>query len=192
MLTAVLRYMGKVYPKVKVSDNTDHSKETIVAYLYSLLSKLPKEVKIVKLWTDGPNSQFKNQYMAAFLKVFENLFSIKLIWNFFTTAHGKGSHDGIGAVAKSKIKRMVKSREVIVNCAKDFAEAFNKKPSSIELIEMTSEDIHKINTDLRHSQVFNTARPVKNISKCHQLQRINDKVTGFLTSRDGYAFFKKV
>ena len=67
--------------KVIVSDNTDHSKYTIVAYIYKILLQLPKEVKLLKVWSDGPSSQFKNRFIGAIILLFESLFPIKIIWN---------------------------------------------------------------------------------------------------------------
>ncbi len=122
----VAQYIAKsFYPKIIASDNTDHSKNTIVAYLYTLLLRLPKTMKVVKIWSDGPVSQFKNKFVAAAIVLFEKLFPFKVVWNHFATAHGKTAVDGIGAVAKKKVRRLVLSRKVIVNNAKDFVTPFN-------------------------------------------------------------------
>lgn len=188
MFTVAIHYRGRLQSRVIASDNTDHSKDTLVPYLYTILSRLPKAVKIVRLWSDGPNSQFKNKYIAAVIGLFEKMFKIKLIWNYFPTAHGKGCIDGLGAVVKSKVKRLVKLRRKIVNNAKQFVEAFNSEKSSVETMEVTTEEIQKIYAKLKLEDVFQGAPAVKNISKCHQLQSVNNIVTGFLTSKDGYAF----
>lgn len=42
-----------------------HTKETIVPYLHTLLSKLPSSLNILKIWSDGPTSQFENKYIAT-------------------------------------------------------------------------------------------------------------------------------
>lgn len=70
-----------------------------------------------------------SSYSAALLKFFQNHFQIKIFWNFFATSHGKGCIDGIGAVVKNRVKRLVKSRKSVVNCSKDFVEAFNLRRS---------------------------------------------------------------
>lgn len=49
--------------KVFVSDNLKHTKETIVPYLFKVLSGLPTTLKVSKVWSDGPSSQFKNKYI---------------------------------------------------------------------------------------------------------------------------------
>lgn len=92
--------------------------------------------------------------------------------------------DGIGAVAKKKIKRLVKSRKSFVNCAKDFANCFNNEPSKVELIEMTHAEISKINTALKLDNIIETAPNVKGISKSHQLQCTNNIIKTFLLSKE--------
>lgn len=108
---------------------------------------MPQAVNVVKIWSDGPSSQFKNKFIAAVTPIFEKKFKKKIFWNFFATAHGKGCVDGIGATVKKRVKRLILSRKVIVNCAKDFIVAFNAKgeDSKIKLVELTSEEILKIN-----------------------------------------------
>lgn len=172
---------------VKVSDEMDHSKDSLVPYIYSILAKIPKAIKVVRLWSDGPTSQFKNKFVANIIQLFEKHFSIKIYWNFFPTAHGKGCIDGIGAVVKSKVRRLVQTRKTIVNNAKDFVSAFNSEKSSIEVVEMTPSDIKSISHSLNLEQIFMKAPAVKNITKFHQIQSVDNAVKGFLTSKEGYA-----
>lgn len=159
------------------SDNLDHTKETIFAYLYKTFSMVPKKIKRIRLWTDGPSSQFKNKYMEATIKSFETKFRKKVIWNYHATAHGKSCVDGIGAVAKNKMKRLVNSRKSVVNYAKEFVNSFNQEPSNVELIEMSASDINKINKRMKLDVITDTAPTIKDISK-------------FLFSKDGYASLK--
>lgn len=187
MFTGALHYMGRTHAMVKVSDNLDHSKDTLVPFIYSFLSKLPKAVKVVRLWTDGPTSQFKNKFVADVMILFQKLFNIKIFWNFFPTAHGKGCVDGIGAVVKSKVRRLVKARKFIVDNAKEFVGAFNSEKSSIDVEEMSASDIQLISDRLNLAQIFSKSPAVKNITKFHQMQIVNNSVKGFLTSKEGYA-----
>lgn len=188
IFTIALRDCIQLHSKAFVADSTDHSKEVIVAYIYKLLAYLPKSVKTVKIWSDGPTAQFKNKYISAAIQLFENLFPFTIVWNFFATSHGKGCVDGIGAAVKAKVRRLVLSRQAIVHCAKDFVNAFNLNESSIDVVEVTQSEIDKINADLELEFVFITAKSVKNISKCHQLQIQNNDVVGFTTSKEGYEF----
>lgn len=174
-------------PTVIASDNTKHTKDEIGCYLFKIFSKLPAVTKILKIWSDGPNNQFKNRYTAALLIFFEERFKIKIVWNFFATSHGKGCVDGLGAVVKNRVKRLVKSRKAIVNCAKSFVDTFNLESSVIDLIFMSENEAKQIHNNLKLNDVFSSAPPVKNVFSYHQMQVRNGKIIGFSTSKEGYA-----
>lgn len=146
---------------------------------------------MLKIWSDGPNNQFKNRFMAALIKTFQTYRNIKIFWNFFATAHGKGSVDGIGAVVKNRVKRLIKSRQSIVNCSRDFCQAFNSENSVIELMHMPESEAKKIREDLELDNVFATAPAVAEVFSFHQMQLIDQKIKGFTTSQEGYDYFRK-
>lgn len=191
MFTIALKYFQKKFFKAFASDNTDHSKYSTVAYLYKILLQIPKEIKILKIWSDGPSSQFKNKYIGAVILLFESLFPIKIIWNYFATSHGKGAVDGVGAVVKNKVRRMVNSRKAIVNGANDFVSAYQTEESLIEVTLVTPQEIKDINAELELEYVFETAQALPNISNFHQLQVIDCKLVGFHTSDEGYQYLQK-
>lgn len=190
LFTTALRHTRKLHPKVISSDNIKHSKETLVAYLFKIFSSLPKIIKILKIWSDGPSSQFKNKYIAAIIEVFEKRFRKKIFWNFFATSHGKGCVDGLGAVVKKRVRRRITSRKEIVNCTSDFVRSFNKEPSEIELIEVNDTEIDKINKKLKVLEIFENAPNVKKIKSFHQLQFEGNKAVGFSMSKHGYSPLK--
>lgn len=128
--------------------------------------------------------------MAAFIKTIETVFHVKVFWNFFATSHGKGSVDGIGAVVKNRVRRLVKSRHAIVHCSNDFAEAFNKEDSVIELMNMNEKEAFKIRQVLELDKLFGSAPAVADIFSFHQIQLIDGKIMGFPTSREGYDYYK--
>lgn len=191
LFTSCLKCLECPYPTVIASDNTKHTKDEIGCYLFKVLSKLPAITKTLLIWSDGPNNQFKNRYTAALIKIFEEQFHIKIYWNFFATSHGKGCVDGLGAVVKNRVKRLVKSRKAIVNCAKSFVDAFNLESSVIDLIYMSENEAKQIHNDLKLSDIFNSAPPVTNVFSHHQLQVRDGKVIGFSTSKEGYAYSTK-
>lgn len=129
--------------------------------------------------------------MGALLKVLENALKIKIFWNFFATSHGKGCVDGIGAVVKNRVKRIVKTRQQIVNCSSDFARAFNSENSVVEVMHMTDNETKQIRKFLKLDDVFDSAPHITNIFNHHQLQLINGKIVGFSTSEEGYSYFEK-
>lgn len=151
-----------------------------------ILSKLPPSVKTLKIWSDGPNNQFKNKFMAALLILFEELYKIRIIWNFFAASHGKGCVDGIGAVVKNKVKRMIKSRQAIVHSSRHFVDAFNTEKSLIKVIDMPKSAAEKIRQQLKLNELFDNALNVKGIFGFHQLQAVNGKIVGFDISQEGY------
>lgn len=127
--------------------------------------------------------------MAAFVKTLETVFKLKVFWNFFATSHGKGSVDGIGAAVKNRVKRLVKSRHAIVNCSKNFAEAYNSEDSVIEVMDMNEKEMKKIHKDLQLDEVFGSAPIVSDIFGFHQIQAIDGNIIGFTTSQEGYDHF---
>ena len=84
--------------KVIASDDRGHNKESIMVFLDTLMEGLPKDVKIIDFWSDGPTSQFKNRFVAEIIRYLHEKYGVKIRWNYFATSHGKGPVDGIGAI----------------------------------------------------------------------------------------------
>lgn len=180
--------MHDTIPQVVSSNDTAHTKYEIAIYMFKVLSKLPRNTKILKIWSDGPSNQFKNKFIGALIVLFEKHFKIKIFWNFFATSHGKGCVDGIGAVVKNRVRRLVNSRQAIVNCSSDLVEAFNSEDSVIRVLDMTECEATKIRCDLNLDVAFDNAAPIPNIFSCHQLQVIEGEIIGFRTSMEGYKY----
>ena len=85
---------------VIVSDSREHNKTSIVVFTNKLLELKPEWVKHVKIWTDGPKSQFKNKYVMYSMQMLSDKHNVQISWNFSATSHGKGPVDGIGATLK--------------------------------------------------------------------------------------------
>lgn len=190
MFTIALTHSGRLHPKVIVSDsdNTCHTKDTIIPYLFNVLSTLPEGIHILKIWSDGPSSQsqFKNKYIAAVIGIFEIKFKIKIIWNFFATSHGKGCVDVLGAIVKQRASRIVRSRQATCNNAAEFVRAYNKENSEIDVFELTAQQMDETNSDLNIRDVFKNALSIPDIASSHQLQRVQKKIVGFNVSSIGY------
>lgn len=187
LFTTGFYYNNNFKAKIFVSDNTDHTKFTIVPYLWKLVSNLPSSCKILKIWSDGPTSQFKNKFMAAVISFFEEKFNIKIIWNYFAASHGKGCVDGLGATVKTIVRKHIRARDIIVNNAFDFVQAFKMTPSKIDIEEMNTDQLEQINTELQTVNLFSKAKPIPNIMSTHQIQIINRKTVAFNTSKQGYS-----
>ena len=92
-----------------------------------ILSSKPEGVDEVRVWTDGPASQFKNEFVMAAMKLLSERCGVKLIWNFSATSHGKGPVDGIGTALKRSATDLVKTRKFIINGVADFIKQFNSQ-----------------------------------------------------------------
>ncbi|KXJ17259.1 hypothetical protein AC249_AIPGENE8686 [Exaiptasia diaphana] len=85
---------GNVFESyVIVSDDTDHDNKSVTAFLWYIVNefvmKKHQNIKTLYAFSDGPSSQFKNRYIVNFLHKVKKLINIQ--WNYFATAHGKGS-----------------------------------------------------------------------------------------------------
>lgn len=186
LFTSFLCYNDITQSKVLISNNKEHTKDTIIPYIINILMKLPTMVKILKIWSDGPSSQFKNRFIANAIEHLEKKFELKIIWNYFATSHGKGCVDGIGATVKSIVRKHVKARDCIVNNASDFVQAFNRTKSKIIVEELTDEDFNSLNEDFGSADIFAKARNIRDISSAHQIQIIDGKIIIHESSKQGY------
>lgn len=110
---------------------------------------------------DGPYSQFKNKFIADLIPYLELQFGIKIVWYYFATSHGKGCVDGIGATVKTVVRKHVRARNIIVNCAVDFQKAFNLTVSKIMVEVVTDEEFVNINNGIEGAQLFSKAKVYK-------------------------------
>lgn len=166
LFTVSLWHSGTHHPIIIASDNLDHSKHTIVAYIDKLLEEVPSEVENVSLWSDGPRSQFKNRFIAASLGILQRRHKTNITWNYFATSHGKGPVDGIGGATKRQVRCSVLQRKNVVFNANQFVNVA-KEVSSVNVFEMTCEDIERRNADIDLARLVENATPVPGISRAH-------------------------
>ena len=79
------------------------------------------------VWSDGAASQFKAKRPFYFVGRYQSLTGLSMIWNFFESGHGKGEHDGAGAVIKRALthEQLKADGEVLKN-AGDVVEFLRK------------------------------------------------------------------
>lgn len=186
LFTTAFYFNDDFQSKVFVSDFMNHTKDSIVPFLYKLLTGFSRSMKVLRIWSDGPSSQFKNKFIATAIVMFEKLFNIKIYWNYFATSHGKGCIDGIGATTKMIVKKHIRSRDCVVNNSTDFVKAFNMTTSKIAIEEVSKRDIDEINTNLNVTEMYSSAQNISQIASKHQIQVINDKIITHITSSQGY------
>ena len=77
-----------------MSHNLNHTKDAVVIYIDAVLETVYAS-NTATLWFDGSVLQFKNEFIAEAIPVFEAKLQIRLKWNFLATSHGKGLVDGL-------------------------------------------------------------------------------------------------
>ena len=82
-----------------VSDYMKHDATTVHVFISVIIAQLRKlipDLSLVKYFSDGASSQYKNCKNFLNLCYHEEDFGIKAEWHFFATSHGKSPCDGIG------------------------------------------------------------------------------------------------
>ena len=162
---------------VFVSDDLDHDKTSVLVFLHKLLAELTDKetIKNVDIFSDGPSSQFKNQYVFNFLPVLRELYHLEsLNWHFFATSHGKGAVDGIGGTVKRNVWMETLSRRAVINSLEDFCEVARKKEQHVEVIAVTAASIKSCSADISLEESFASSTAVKGIKKMHYVTALQD------------------
>ncbi len=92
-----------------ISDDKQHDSE-FVQYCFGLhwdhMQRNGYAPKQHWVWSDGCAAQFKSSRPWFFVARYPNMTGgCSMLWSFFGSGHGKGPHDGAGAVVKSFIRR---------------------------------------------------------------------------------------
>lgn len=184
IFTVCIWYAGHVKSAAIVSNNLSHSKDTVIVYVYKILSKIISEmedykagkIRDVEIFSDNAWSQFKNKFIMAALPVLQNEFNLNIKWNFFQAQHGKGAVDGIGASVKSTVSKQIIARDIILADAEGFMNMCTQ--TKVEVIYMSDAEITTIFSELDLSTIFKNARNIPNISKNFQFLLQNGKIIG--------------
>ena len=181
IFTVTVWIAGLITSYALVSDDLDHSKDTIVPYVDKILESLPQNIKKVHFWSDGPTSQFKNKFVAKSIGLLQKRHKMTIHWSYFATSHGKGPVDGVGGALKREIWTKVKTRGSMVRNAAEFFDAHNKN-SKVKLILMNTSDIEDRAKAMNLKDEWKSAKDVRGIMKFHHLQTVDEKVVGFRTT----------
>lgn len=119
-------------------------------------------VESVILWTDGAAAHFKNRYSMMTL----TSSNVYRSWNFTESYHGKGPHDGVGAVVKRNVWHRVLRGKAIVRNAKDFFLELEKMTMKTKCLFVSEIDMIGKKKDLK--VLFENVNPVEGIqsSRC--------------------------
>lgn len=169
-LFCVCVWTGENKPEsyIVVSDNKTHDKSTALHYLSCILDSIHTEVKSLKVWSDGPTSQFKNRFIAASLTHLSAKYGLNQVeWKYFATAHGKGPVDGIGGAAKRNTRHAILRQSAQVNNARTFAAVAQEALPSVKFLVADDFTVPDFINNL------STATEVKGISKVHYMSYKN-------------------
>ncbi|KAK2726661.1 hypothetical protein QYM36_007482 [Artemia franciscana] len=96
------------------------------------------------IWTDGPFLEFRNKFMAQFLKKLSDEHNVPFCWKYFATSHGKGVVNRIGSNPKSPVRRSVMSKgsnAKVVQSSNDFARAASRLMNKTTVSHISQEQI---------------------------------------------------
>ena len=80
LYTSLAWFRSDIFLHVIINHNLKHDKYAVVVYLLEILKYKPENVHFLKVWTDCPNSQFKNKYVMGAI---EMLSEKKTLWPLF-------------------------------------------------------------------------------------------------------------
>lgn len=147
------------------SNNEKQTKETVLAYIDSIIELLPITVKKINIWSDNATSQFKNQFIMESLKYFETEYSLNIRWNFFAPMHGKSVVDGIGGSVKRYVRDRIMAQDIPVKSAEDFVEVTAKMEIQVHLV--SNSDIETRNKKIGLQKIIKSPSKVVDIKKKH-------------------------
>ncbi len=172
LYTVVVWYGNVCISWVIVSDELCHDKKSVMAYTHTVIEKIKKDfpsITTVRIWTDGPSSQYKSKYVASSIPTLERMFGIKVIWNFSATGHGKGPVDGIGGTAKRVVHlRILAGTATNVTDAESFAKCFREADPSILCSVLSPDEIDR-KSHFYEENVWPVAPAIKGIQNMHYI-----------------------
>ena len=106
----------------------------------------------------GPNSQIKTKYIMGATEMLSEIYSIKIIWNFNATSHGKGPVDGVAATLKRTAADKVRTPESIITSLQDFYNAVMHSSVKVNCIPVDEFQVHVENLGLQN--LFESIQPI--------------------------------
>ena len=136
---------------------------------------------MVHYWSDGPSSQFKNQYNFTNLLLHQRDHGMPTDCNFFTTLHKKGENDSAGGDVKSAVWRKVLQNKTVVGDLESFVSIAKEKFPNFAIEGFKSNEICDATKHLpehykKHLSTFHSTQ------KFNHITIENKKIVGcFLT-----------
>ena len=173
-LFTIALYHHGIQSIVIASDFEKNTKDTVLAYLQTVMTILPATVKNVDIWSDNAGSQFKNQFIMEGMKTLETLHEpIKIRWNFYAAMHGKSVVDGIGGSVKRWVRRKILNQDLIVKCAQDFVQA--SEGIKIDVKYLSLHQIKTLNEEIGLSDIVKKSKKIQDIKKNHRFETVHEQ-----------------
>lgn len=130
---------SKDYPVLKkesfiiLSDYLTHNANAVFVFTNQLILHLknnpgPSDIKVIHRFSDNCAQQYKCNHAFDHISQLQKAHDIKIIYHFTESGHGKGPSDGLGAVVKKKLERMILGGKIINNAYQAYL-ALCQKPS---------------------------------------------------------------
>lgn len=181
--TAIVHYKDADTNEIKeksfgvISNTTNHRSLEVQVFNSYIFSHLRTECNIninhVHLWTDGAAAHFKNRYSMVALSHHRQLHGCLADWSFMESYHGKGPHDGIGAVIKHNVyRRALQNRpgEPVVTRAKDVFRVATELMDKTVCLYVSKEDIEGQRE--KYGNLWNNCSGAKNILKARFIRPV--------------------
>jgi hypothetical protein len=169
-----------------VSDNLQHNSNAANVFLRELLDKISNEhprVKFLHLWSDGAPAHFKNKYSIANAITLQKKYKIEIVLNNTGSGHGKSVADSIGGTVKRMVGDRMKSQNIIIQSASNFAAHADEFCDGYEISFVSSEKIKSF--EAAFNDQSSRVRAITGIRGRHKFVVIaDDKIKSFSTSYD--------
>ena len=162
---------------VNISDDLTHNKHSVWVFMKNIIKSLQAEfpnLKHIHVFSDGCAGQFKNRYTLLNLTYFLQDFGVDGTWNFFATSHGKGAVDGIGGTIKRIVWQLIKSRQCIVSCAKEFYECARNAMKGVTVLFTSAEHVAAASNCLNTR--WERVKPIPQLHKFHCFHSVGQGV----------------
>ena len=156
------------YSMAIVSNESNHDRNVSFTTNQIIIDNLRErnpELKSVYFWSDGCARQFRSKFVFKSLMLYPK--NIQLSWDYGEVSHFKGPHDGIGGTIKRSVYQAVQQNKVVINSAKEFAQAASKY-TQIKVLYVDK-------TQIKYPEL-DDARPVHGTLKIHHVKRDGGKL----------------
>ncbi|CAF4697801.1 unnamed protein product, partial [Rotaria sp. Silwood2] len=97
--------------------------------------------------------------------------NVNLIWNFFSTGHGRGAVDGVGGTVKRLVWRGVMAKQCVIRNAYDFVQYATAVITDINIILIDAQHIKAQSSLL--NQRWDGIRAIPDTLKIHYVKSLS-------------------